>query len=72
VNYITPVPSAKAFVQADASKAHGSNRATLESIATSPLVFPTAADYAKLYRYRTLNNTELDTWNEIFEPIYQS
>jgi spermidine/putrescine transport system substrate-binding protein len=72
VNYITPVPSAKQFVLADAKKAHGSNRATLQSIATSPLVFPTAADYAKLYRYRTLNNSELDTWNEIFEPIYQS
>jgi spermidine/putrescine transport system substrate-binding protein len=72
VNYITPVPAAKQVVQADANKASGSNKATLESIAQSPLVFPTAADYSKLYRYRTLNNTELNTWNEIFEPIYQS
>jgi spermidine/putrescine transport system substrate-binding protein len=72
VNYITPVPSAKQIVESDARKASGSNRATLESIAKSPLVFPTAADYSKLYRYRTLNNTELTAWNDIFEPVYQS
>jgi len=72
VNYITPVPAAQAVVKADAKKASGSNRATLASIANSPLVFPTPADYSKLYRYRTLTNTELTTWNEIFEPIYQS
>jgi spermidine/putrescine transport system substrate-binding protein len=72
VNYITPVPSAQTVVSADAKAATGSNRATLQSIAKSPLVFPTAADYSKLYRYRTLNNTELATWNEIFEPVYQS
>jgi spermidine/putrescine transport system substrate-binding protein len=72
VNYITPVPSAQSVVEADAKQASGSDRATLESIAKSPLVFPTAADYAKLYRYRTLTNNELTTWNEIFEPVYQS
>jgi len=72
VNYITPVPAAQAVVKADAQKATGSNRGTLSSIANSPLVFPTPADYSKLYRYRTLTNTELTTWNEIFEPIYQS
>ncbi|HTW20217.1 MAG TPA: spermidine/putrescine ABC transporter substrate-binding protein [Mycobacteriales bacterium] len=72
VNYITPVPAAKQFIQADADKASGSNKTTLEQIANSELVFPTAADYSKLYRYRTLNNSELNTWNNIFEPIYQS
>jgi spermidine/putrescine transport system substrate-binding protein len=72
VNYITPVPAAQAVVKSDAQKATGSNRAALSSIAKSPLVFPTPADYSKLYRYRTLTNTELTTWNEIFEPIYQS
>ena len=35
-------------------------------------MFPTAADYSKLYRYRTLTNNELTVWNNIFEPVYQS
>jgi spermidine/putrescine transport system substrate-binding protein len=72
VNYITPVPAARAIVKADAAKASGSAKTTLEAVANSPLVFPTAADYSKLYRYRDLSNTEVDTWNSIFEPIYQS
>jgi spermidine/putrescine transport system substrate-binding protein len=72
VNYITPVPSAQAVVKADAANATGSDRATLLSIAKSPLVFPTAADYNELYRYRTLTNNELTVWNNIFEPVYQS
>lgn len=72
VNYITPVPSAKRYVLQDAANASGSDKATLTSIAKSPLVFPTAADYSKLHRYRTLNNSELETWNNIFEPVYQS
>jgi spermidine/putrescine transport system substrate-binding protein len=72
VNYITPVPAAKSFVLQDAAQAKGSDRTSLQQIATSPLVFPTAADYKKLYNYRTLTNSELTTWNEIFEPVYQS
>lgn len=72
VNYITPVPASAAVIKSDAAKATGSDQALLTSIATSPLVFPSSADYSKLYRYRTLTNDELDTWNSIFEPIYQS
>jgi spermidine/putrescine transport system substrate-binding protein len=59
-------------VRQDAAAASGKNKAALKLLSGSPLVFPTAADYSKLFRYRTLNNTELDTWNNIFEPIYQS
>jgi spermidine/putrescine transport system substrate-binding protein len=72
VNYITPVPGSQAVVRQDAAAASGKNKAALQLLSGSPLVFPTAADYSKLFRYRTLNNTELDTWNNIFEPIYQS
>jgi spermidine/putrescine transport system substrate-binding protein len=72
VNYITPVPAAAARIRADAAAATGSDKATLEQVATSPLVFPTAAQYSKLYRYRTLTNSELNTWDNIFEPVYQS
>jgi spermidine/putrescine transport system substrate-binding protein len=72
VNYITPVPSAQAVVASDAAKATGANKKALQQLATSPLVFPAASEYSQLYRYRTLNNTELTAWNEIFEPVYQS
>jgi spermidine/putrescine transport system substrate-binding protein len=72
VNYITPVPAAQAVVQQAAQAASGKDKAALQQLASSPLVFPTAADYSKLFRYRTLSNSELDTWNGIFEPVYQS
>lgn len=72
VNYITPVPASADVIKADAAKASGSDQELLNSVATSPLVFPSSEDYSKLYRYRTLTNDELDTWNSIFEPIYQS
>jgi spermidine/putrescine transport system substrate-binding protein len=72
VNYITPVPGAQAVVRQDAAAASGKDKTALQQLSSSPLVFPTAADYSKLYRYRTLTNSELDTWNGIFEPVYQS
>jgi spermidine/putrescine transport system substrate-binding protein len=72
VNYITPVPAARQVVLSDAKAAKGSDRASLLQIADSPLVFPTPQDYAKLHNYRTLTNAEEQTWNSIFQPIYQS
>jgi spermidine/putrescine transport system substrate-binding protein len=72
VNYITPVPAAQQAVQADAAAASGSDKAALNMLAKSPLIFPTAADYSKLYRYKTLSNSELEIWDNIFEPVYQS
>ena len=72
VNYITPVPSAQDVVRQDAAAATPANRPALEQLATSPLVFPTAADYSRTYRYRTLKSAEEQTWNSLFEPIYQS
>ena len=36
------------------------------------LVFPTPEFLAKLNRYRELTVTELTTWNEIFQPVYQA
>ncbi len=72
VNYITPVPAAQQAVQADAAAASGSDKAALNMLSKSPLIFPTAADYSKLYRYKTLSNSELEIWDNIFEPVYQS
>ncbi len=72
VNYITPVATAQAVIEKRAKQATGDDRKVLEELATSPLVFPSKADFAKLHRYRTLTKAEQLVWNGIFEPIYQS
>lgn len=71
INYVTPVPGAKTYIQKDADAASGSDKASLEQLVTSPLIFPSSADYAKLHSYRVLTTAEEKTWNGIFEPIYQ-
>jgi spermidine/putrescine transport system substrate-binding protein len=73
INYITPVPAAKAVILQDASAATtADDKAYYEGLATSPLIFPAASDVAKLHRYRVLTADEEKTWNALFEPIYQS
>lgn len=69
VNYVTPVPSAKQVMQQDAAKASGDDKTSLEQVIDSPLVFPRPQDYAKLHTYRTLNKTELGTYQSVFQPI---
>ena len=72
VNYITPVPSTQAIFEQDAKDSTGEDKAYYEDLATSPLIFPTAADYAKLHRYRVLSKDEQTVWDSIFQPVYQS
>jgi spermidine/putrescine transport system substrate-binding protein len=72
VNYITPVTDAQPIIRQDAAKASGDDKAYLLDVANSPLVFPKQSDFAKLHHYRTLTLDEQNTWNDIFEPIYQS
>lgn len=73
VNYITPVPKAKHVVEQDAAEASGDDAKYLRQVAHSYAVFPSqkAYDDANLYRHR-LSGKQLETWNSIFEPIYQS
>ncbi|REE99128.1 polyamine ABC transporter substrate-binding protein [Thermomonospora umbrina] len=71
INYITPVPSAQELIRQDAAKAQGDDRAELERLAGSPLVFPTPADLAKLRRYRTLTQAEETAYQKVFTPIAQ-
>ncbi|GAB3667180.1 spermidine/putrescine ABC transporter substrate-binding protein [Actinocorallia lasiicapitis] len=71
INYITPVPATKAFIQKDADAAKGEAKESLESLVASPLVYPTAEDMAKLRRYRTLNQTEKEQYQKVFTPIPQ-
>jgi spermidine/putrescine transport system substrate-binding protein len=72
INYITPVADCQQYIKADAAKLSGSDKADMEQIATSPLIFPSVADYSKLHRYRVLDPEEEKVWDSIFEPIYQS
>jgi spermidine/putrescine transport system substrate-binding protein len=72
ISYITPVPAAKEQLQAQAAKAKGGDKETLDGLISSPLVFPSAADLSKAKRYRTLSVAEEQVWNRIFQPIVQS
>jgi len=72
INYVSPVPDAKAVVLADAAKAADpADVKFLTNVANSPLVFPTAEDLAKLYNYRTLSATEDPQWLSVWTPIAQ-
>jgi spermidine/putrescine transport system substrate-binding protein len=72
INYITPVPTARAVVKADAAAASGEDKAALEQVANSPLVFPSAADLSNVFHYRVLTPEEEKVWNSIFEPVFQT
>lgn len=73
INYITPVPAAKAQIEQDAKAAtNKDDKASLESLAVSPLIFPTTQEFSRLHRYRVLSTAEEQAWNTLFEPVYQS
>ena len=72
ISYITPVPAAKEQLQAQAAKASGEDRQTLEDLVQSPLIFPTEADLTNVKRYRALTVEEQQVWSGIFQPLVQS
>ena len=72
IDYISPVPSAKKYVQNDYEKASGQEKKNLHEVLTGGLVFPSAEEYANTYERRVLSGSEEKKWNSIFEPIYQS
>jgi len=45
------VPAVRPIIAADAARAHGEARHTLTEVATSSLVWPTTAEYRRLYNY---------------------
>jgi spermidine/putrescine transport system substrate-binding protein len=75
VNYICPVPEAKAIIQQDATDAaDGGDPDTadyLNAVADSPLVFPTADMLAKVYSYKLLTDDEEQQWNDLFQQVVQ-
>jgi len=69
INYITPVPATRPIIQADARAASGEDKADLERLGASPLVYPTQNDLARLRNYRKLTQAEEVQYQKIFEPI---
>lgn len=73
VNYISPVPAAQDLVKEHAAEAKGEDKSYLEAVATSFATFPDEATFAKTVTYYTPKaGAELQKWNSIFEPVYQS
>jgi spermidine/putrescine transport system substrate-binding protein len=70
IEYITPVPSAKQFMDEDAAKATtAADKALLQQLAGSPNIFPSQETLAKTSYYRVLNQTETKQWNDIFNAV---
>jgi spermidine/putrescine transport system substrate-binding protein len=69
INYITAVPGAQPIITSDAAKAKGSTKTTLTEVATSPLVWPTTADYDRLKNYVPLTPKTKPTFDSIFQPV---
>ena len=73
VNYISPVPGAQGVVKSDASAAKGEDKSYLDAVASSYATFPGDSIYAKTSIGATPKaGPDLDKWNSIFEPVYQS
>lgn len=73
INYVTPVGAAKQIILDKAAKASGADKKVLTDLASSSLVFPTAADYARLRHYRAFATPrEQKRYETIFQPIVTS
>jgi spermidine/putrescine transport system substrate-binding protein len=70
INYITPVPEARDIILADAAAVTGDDKKFLTDLASSPLVFPTDADYDRVHYYRSFANAaERTEYQSVFEPL---
>lgn len=74
VNYISPVPDAKPVIEQMAAQEQDTEEAArLQEVASSPLVFPTEEEIAKLHTYRELKTqAEASAWDDTFRSIYES
>ncbi|GII80496.1 ABC transporter substrate-binding protein [Sphaerisporangium rufum] len=71
INYIPPVPATQDLIRKDAAGADGEDRESLKLLAGSPLIFPAAADLARLRTYQTLSGTSEKVFERIFQPVTQ-
>ncbi|WP_460999243.1 polyamine ABC transporter substrate-binding protein [Streptomonospora sediminis] len=72
INYITPVPAARDILRDKAENASGDAKEALESVADSPLVFPSESDNAKLHNYVPVTTSNEDEFSPLFLAITQS
>ena len=69
INYISAVPAAQPIIARDAAKASGSSRQLLHEVATSELVWPTPADYQRLYNYADVSGKLQAEYEATFNPV---
>jgi spermidine/putrescine transport system substrate-binding protein len=69
INYIPPVPAARAIVAADASKTKGAERDLLHQVATSDLVWLTRREFDRLHNYADVSGKRQQQYVSIFQPV---
>ena len=69
INYISAVPTARPIIARDAGRASGSNRQLLHEVATSELVWPTPADYRRLFNYADVSGKLQAEYEATFNPV---
>ena len=61
IQNVSPVPTSQDVLRQEGNP-----------VAESPLVFPTVEMYSRLHGYRVLTQSEQQTWDQLFQPIFQS
>ncbi|WP_371949248.1 polyamine ABC transporter substrate-binding protein [Actinomadura monticuli] len=69
INYMPPIPATQEILKQKAAQATGADKKDLDRLSTSPLIFPSEADLARLRHYRRLTQAEEAEYQKIFEPI---
>ncbi|NUP63818.1 MAG: spermidine/putrescine ABC transporter substrate-binding protein [Nonomuraea sp.] len=72
IQYVTPIPAVQDLLREKATAAKGEDKKALEQMVDSPLMFPSAADYAKLRSYTKLTTQQEQVFNPIFQSITQA
>ena len=63
------MPAAQPIIARDAAKATGASRRLLHEVATSELVWPSPADYRRLYNYADVSGKLQAAYESIFNPV---
>jgi spermidine/putrescine transport system substrate-binding protein len=69
IEYISPVSSVQGLIKAAAAKATGGDKASLQEVADSPLVWLSTTDYARLKSYVPVTSKNENKFNSIFQPV---
>jgi spermidine/putrescine transport system substrate-binding protein len=69
INYISAVPAARPIIARDANRGSGSSRQLLHEVASSELVWPTPADYKRLFDYADVSGKLQTEYEATFNPV---